>query len=420
MAEANEYFAQQKTDLQLHESLLRLPTTAGTNPDQTTLNLEVATGSNTAFKHTASEALENEVALGVLARNGHYFVRATLAETNRHRLVVDRDESGFDKISVFPGHNCTPEEKTQFIIAVKDEFPPYSRNMALEEALEPSLREYHLYREAELEKLKGIVENLLKDGIALRTALDEEKTAFQEQTANELKKHKTSLDSENEAAVAKLQTRTAELDEREEQLDNRESKHVRREIRKELQQELRSRGEEFNLTNSTRKKRWPVAAAYGLLVLALGAATGVSGWHLLAAPTDVLANIRFVTSLFGFAGSTIFLIRWFDSWFRRHADEEFELKRLQLDLDRASWVVEMAMEWNDSADKELPPELATTLTRGLFTSGEPQQASSHPNEDLASLLLAATGLKLNIPGVGEATFDSKALKKIGDTSENTR
>jgi len=45
------------------------------------------------------------------------------------------------------------------------------------------------------------------------------------------------------------------------------------------------------------------------------------------------------------AGTLIFFIRWQDRWYEAHANEEFRFKRLDLDVDGASWLVEMMLEW---------------------------------------------------------------------------
>ena len=67
-----------------------------------------------------------------------------------------------------------------------------------------------------------------------------------------------------------------------------------------------------------------------------------------------------------FAGTVTFFISWNNRWFQQHAQEEFRLKRMELDIDRASWVVEMLFEWNETKDKPLPQGLIETLTKNLF------------------------------------------------------
>ena len=83
----------------------------------------------------------------------------------------------------------------------------------------------------------------------------------------------------------------------------------------------------------------------------------------------------------GIAATIIFYIRWNDSWFRQHADEEFQLKRFELDIDRASWVVEMALEWKDEKGTEIPEELIERFTENLFKDQNIFESAKHPSEE---------------------------------------
>ena len=97
----------------------------------------------------------------------------------------------------------------------------------------------------------------------------------------------------------------------------------------------------------------------------------------------------------------------------KDADEEFRLKRFELDIDRASWVVEMALEWKDEKGTEIPKELIDRLTRGLFSDQKDAKIPKHPSEELANALLSAsTRLSLKIPGLGEASIDKKGIQKF--------
>ena len=86
---------------------------------------------------------------------------------------------------------------------------------------------------------------------------------------------------------------------------------------------------------------------------------------------------------------------------------------MELDVDRASWVVEMAHEWKDEKGTELPESLIECLYRNLFSNEPETETVKHPNEDLASALLEATsGLTLNIPGIGEAVLNRRAVRQF--------
>lgn len=56
------------------------------------------------------------------------------------------------------------------------------------------------------------------------------------------------------------------------------------------------------------------------------------------------------------------------------------MKRLDLDIDRASWLVEMVMEWKEQKGTEIPEELLTRLSRNLFIEDGPKEECLHPAE----------------------------------------
>jgi hypothetical protein len=123
-------------------------------------------------------------------------------------------------------------------------------------------------------------------------------------------------------------------------------------------------------------------------------------------------------SLIGLAAALVFYIRWNDNWFRQHADEEFRLKRLELDIDRASWVVEMALEWQEEKGSIIPQELIDRLTSNLFIDQDRRAPPKHPSEDLASAIVAASsGLTLRIPGIGEVTLDRRGVRRFTEAVE---
>jgi hypothetical protein len=113
----------------------------------------------------------------------------------------------------------------------------------------------------------------------------------------------------------------------------------------------------------------------------------------------------------GFALTAAFYVRWNDAWFRQHADEEFRLKRLDLDIDRAHYVVEMLLEWNEQKGTTIPEELIKSLTASLFTTAE-SDVVRHPYEDLANALLGASaGLRMTPSGF-EVALNRKGLQKF--------
>lgn len=86
----------------------------------------------------------------------------------------------------------------------------------------------------------------------------------------------------------------------------------------------------------------------------------------------------------------MFLIRRSNRWFDKHAAEEFSQKRFELDLPRASWLVEMAIEWQSERGSEIPESLVERFGNNLFEQQEARAEPLHPPDQLASALLGAS------------------------------
>lgn len=113
----------------------------------------------------------------------------------------------------------------------------------------------------------------------------------------------------------------------------------------------------------------------------------------------------------GTVGFVWFFIHWSNRWFQRHADEELRLKRLSLDLDRASWVFEMILDWQKETKQEFPADLLRQLAKNLYTADGVGGDDVTQADLLASLFGAAASLKLKAGGA-EVEFDRKSLKTI--------
>jgi hypothetical protein len=106
----------------------------------------------------------------------------------------------------------------------------------------------------------------------------------------------------------------------------------------------------------------------------------------------------------------VYAIKWFGGWADRHASEEFRLKRLQLDLQRAHWFTELAFQWKDEFGEPIPAEVADKLAANLFVSDD-HTHESPTYESLATLLLGGAKLvKLSPEGV-ELEMPGKQLRK---------
>ncbi|WP_348719983.1 hypothetical protein [uncultured Alcanivorax sp.] len=112
-----------------------------------------------------------------------------------------------------------------------------------------------------------------------------------------------------------------------------------------------------------------------------------------------------------FGASVIFYVRWMNAWFSQHASTEFQLRQFQLDIERASWVVETALEWKDAKGSTIPAELLGPISNNLFGAESTDSSVVTPADELASALLGtASKVRLNVAG-SELELDGKKLNK---------
>ena len=83
--------------------------------------------------------------------------------------------------------------------------------------------------------------------------------------------------------------------------------------------------------------------------------------------------------------------------------------RGRLDIDRASWVVETALEWRRAEKSEIPTPLLEGITRNLFVQKDPSTDKTSARDDLASALVGnASQVKMKV-GDNEVSIDRKGL-----------
>ena len=286
-----------------------------------------------------------------------------------------------------------PEERIKIGAILTKELRAFDPRRTIQ-GLSKEQSQLQALHESMLERLEKtattLVENLAEYGQQLQTRFQENETRRTE----ELERHKEKLNEEYEAKDNALNERERELNERTEEIDNRDNTHVRRELRRALLAEIQKRSDEFKLTKGTNKLRWPVhlACIIGLAVVSFGAIfyadqltdfIGASEFQMIP---FVVMTIKQVVLTLGAIGLGFFYIRWLNRWFHQHAKAEFELKQFQLDIDRASWLVETALEWKTSEGDAIPDTLMTSLTRNLFSGDDREQTEQlrHPADILTS------------------------------------
>lgn len=270
-----------------------------------------------------------------------------------------------------------------------------------------------------LERLEALNEQLIRGSEEFRKTVEKDYRERSKELEGKFDERTTELNSQIDEKRAALIDREEKLAKRIQDVDDRQNTHVRRELRTEILDEIRKRTNEFKLTKGTNNLRWPIHLVCLALVGALGASAiyyAIESIKALSAnPVSNVALMVLVSKQLllsgAFGASVVFYVRWMNTWFSQHATTEFQLRQFQLDIERASWVVETALEWKDAKGSTIPSELLGPISNNLFGSNEEATGEATPADELASALLGtASKVRLNVAG-SELELDGKKLGK---------
>lgn len=271
---------------------------------------------------------------------------------------------------------------------------------------------------ATLERLEKLNEELIRETHEYRGKLEvqfAEKGAYEEEAYSQKVR---SLEDDYQKKLTSLDTRALALDAEKEKLDSSSNTHARRQLRRDIIDAINERQKEFELTKGTITKRLPIFAAMGALLIVFGYLIYKSTpefYDALESATLqglIAVSVKQTLYVLGAVATVLYFIRWQNRWFEQHSSAEFELKQFQLDMERASWIVESSLEWKAEKGTEMPDSLVRTLSGGLFSQkSEPDEGLLHPSDQLASALLGtASAIKVKA-GESEIQIDPKKLKK---------
>lgn len=364
----------------------------------------------------AGELEKNAGLQEVLAQGLRVFPNLSFRFPTGYSVGIQRPpepNSLFDKVSVNPRGQADPTEFAKLIAAVQ-RVTGASSLLNVGNLLGPAATQHFEAREIALARLEKMAAGLLEEMEEGRRRRDREFEAKSRELEARLEQSRQELEAAAKARQDELDRRAAELEALRKELDDRAAKHARRQHYKDIKEKFKNWSEKFNVTEGTSRLRSSVFWFTLVLLLLFG---GLAGVFLLQSFTTedttlrIAAVVKQVAFTALFVSTAYFFIRWNNQWFQRHADEEFRLKRMELDIDRASWFVEMAFEWKDEKGEEIPPEVIERLTQGLFT----HQSTDHavePADSLAHMLLGAARFKVKLPDGTEAEYDRKAIERL--------
>lgn len=339
-------------------------------------------------------------------------------------VTVNRNENNnYDNITLnFASLQDNQRGKTNtFYSLVRDNIKVIDSSKIIQTELNEQLKRHYEVRETELSKLENISESIIdrtekflrqkqEEFKNEKLSLDKEYQDKNEKLINEFEEKKTSLEDERKKLDLKLK-----------EIDDRESKHVRRKIREDLKEVLKNRSQKFGLTEGTINLRKPIYYFSFILLVLFGSGFIIYSYlsviEVLKETTNtphlIALGIKQLALGLAFGSTAVFFIRWNNKWFEKHSNEEFRLKRHEIDLDRASWLVEMAFEWKSEKGTDIPIELINKLGQNLFEEEKAEEQPLHPSDQLASAILgAASNVSVKVPGGAELSLDRKGINRL--------
>lgn len=352
----------------------------------------------------------------VLDQEVKAFPRITYHFGSQESIRVERQpdaSSLYDKVTVSHGQQKDPVQFAKLCAAAQKHLGATSLSN-LSNLLGPEAQRHFEAREAALAKLEKLTATLLQDVENARQQREKEFSEKEKALEEKYEKRRSDLDQQQAEREKALQGRNDELDKLRKELDDRAAKHARRQHYKDIKEKFKSWSEQFQVTKGTSDLRKGVFWTTVILLLLFG---GISGYFLFQSITAqdnthlIAAIVKQITFTLLFVSTAFFFIRWNNQWFQRHANEEFRLKRMELDIDRASWFVEMAFEWKDEKGEEIPSQIIDRLTAGLFLE-EGSEPSSEPHDSLAQALLGASRFTVKLSDGTEVEYDRKGVQKL--------
>lgn len=341
---------------------------------------------------------------------------------NAFTVTIERRGNSpfYDEVRFKKNNGLNEQEAIKIISKISSDLHAFDPERKIYSPIPEQQQQLFALNQSSLDRLENLNIDLIEKGQEFLKAIDDKVVEKIGVLEEDFSKKESALKEEFSKKEQELQKKEEALTARAKEIDDRDNTHVRRQLRQDLIQEIKDRSEKFNLTKGTVKLRWPVHGACCILIALLGggaiAYATVLFELLVDSPIDITAvtivSIKQLGLTLGAAATAFFYIRWLNRWFEQHAQAEFQLKQFQLDIDRASWVVETALEWRKSGEGSLPNELLESMSRNLFVTDDYKvEQLKHPADELASALLGTASKVRLKAGDSELELDGKRLSK---------
>lgn len=408
----HKFHIPRQTDTQILTNLIGI---AEVTPEANLMMLNASFGR--IYKGPPKNALDDKNVGSLLSNDGEFISKFYLQFSNSTQIEVSRDlEKPTDNVLITPTDSSDlhwllelqslAQKRLNAVTLSKFTFPLNSEQQ----------QEFFEIRVALINKLDNLVERLVTETHQYRIKLDGEfstKTLALESTLTEKQNR---MEEELRKKAEELENEKKKFATQVEAYDDRDSKHVRRELFNKVNEEIKRRSEAFRLTTDTINLRSPIKTFSLALTIIFGIAAAFYSWAEYMTPDTTFSLIRqlkIAAFTLAFGATAIFYIRWENKWFQQHADEEFRIKKMELDMYRSSWLVETALEWRAETQSDLPQYMIEKLAQDIFIWKDSKEDKLHPADQLASAILGASStVNLRTAGGTEIALDRRALDKL--------
>jgi len=359
------------------------------------------------------------------------------------------------------------EERLEIVAITNNALNSFDPGRTVQGGISDEQSQLLAIHQSTLERLEHLNEDLIRRGTEFRSELDKKFQAKVEQVEKDLNRAKADILTEKRGHEEKIAERERALEEKLKAIDNSNNTHARRAIRDKMLADVTARIDKFGVSKTTEQKRRPVFWGIVIMLVTFCIIIGVTFEEITNIDLtiknavsrmddfrsllerndqsvkdliiDIIGSLKSFTgslnmrmyilsarltfSIIGLLGTILYYIKWQNRWAEQHISSEFQLQQFHLDVNRANWVIEAALEWKTATQAEIPSELTNSITRGLFYNNqtEPERVV-HPADALASALVgSASKLKLRV-GDNELLFDKPGKitnkpKKVVKTEE---
>lgn len=383
--------------------------------------------------NSAAEIEKNAALQDSLAAQGQIFKQLLMyCGSNRHVAIHREPNTSFDKVSIRPpnGNDTDFNSQAKFVAAVQKHFIKSGANT--HPYLTGDHEKFFHVQEAAIDKLSKAIAHA---GYELEQSRNRLNAEFEEREKKQQKRHldrdaefekriaerEKQLDDRNAKALEEIAKQRSAVEAQRQELDDRNATHARRQHQADIDKIFESLGKEFGVTKGTTDKGYFVLGVTIAAIILSSVVAGIFLYNAFDVPEGdgylpvvklVGNSIKAVVFTAVTISLIVFLIRWLNDWFKKHADEEFRLKRLRLDLKRAIWFVETAREWTTTKDgAPMPAEIVNRLLTGLFEYQAQNDPNIEPKDALASMLMGGSKTRLNFPG-GSVEYDRGDMKNL--------